>query len=50
MPNATCPKCGEDRQVERIRTGRQEVFFCAICGHSWPKALPTESHRQSGRT
>jgi len=37
----TCPKCGEVRQIEHIRTVvltagvRVLEYACAACGHGW---------------
>lgn len=43
-PVGTCPYCGEDRRVERIR----HEWFCECCGKSW-KAQPTAGTHDSVR-
>jgi len=30
-----CPRCGEERLVERVVTGADWVYVCAVCAHSW---------------
>lgn len=35
LDDLRCPKCGEERQIERI--GRD--WFCAVCAHHWPAAI-----------
>jgi transposase-like protein len=37
--NIRCPKCGEDRQIERIppekTNGGGRSYFCNVCAHQW---------------
>jgi ribosomal protein L37AE/L43A len=43
-----CPHCGEDRLVERARSGRG---FCAVCGRTWvdPPDDPDDADRRHWR-
>jgi hypothetical protein len=36
-PNVRCPRCDEERLVERIQTGRVTTYFCAVCSHAWQR-------------
>jgi uncharacterized Zn finger protein len=36
-----CEKCGEERLVDIVVSGRTREAFCACCGHAWP--LPPRS-------
>ena len=31
-----CPRCCEDRQIERVTTGKTWVYLCAVCATSFP--------------
>ncbi len=26
-----CPFCGEDRQIELVKTGARQVYVCGVC-------------------
>jgi predicted RNA-binding Zn-ribbon protein involved in translation (DUF1610 family) len=34
-----CPRCGEDRQIERTPTKKADrggnSYFCNVCAHQW---------------
>jgi len=31
MSDLRCPRCGEDRLLERVLTGKTWVYFCNVC-------------------
>ena len=33
-----CPRCGEDRLLELVLTGKTSVYFCAVCAMTFPGA------------
>ena len=34
-PPETCPRCGEDRLVDEVVTGRNRYRFCGMCSYDW---------------
>jgi hypothetical protein len=39
-----CPKCGEDRLVERVGA----VWFCNVCSHSWQERVDGVPDAETG--
>ena len=31
----TCPRCGEERLVDEVVTGRNNYRFCSVCSYDW---------------
>ena len=38
-----CPKCGEDRLIERVVTGTTWTYLCNVCATSFPSSPTKES-------